>query len=70
MNLPFEDNSFDHVYAIESVCHAPDKVYYDNFSLQKNLLCFSSIIIFSLNVLLKFSVYLNQVVHLLVMMLV
>ncbi|CAF1095261.1 unnamed protein product [Rotaria sordida] len=25
MNLPFEDNSFDHVYAIESVCHAPDK---------------------------------------------
>ena len=26
MNLPFEDNSFDHVYAIESVCHAPDKV--------------------------------------------
>ncbi|UJR38736.1 hypothetical protein I4U23_031401 [Adineta vaga] len=25
MNLPFEDNSFDYVYAIESVCHAPDK---------------------------------------------
>ncbi|CAF1118749.1 unnamed protein product [Adineta ricciae] len=25
MNLPFEDNTFDHVYAIESVCHAPNK---------------------------------------------
>ncbi|CAF3857008.1 unnamed protein product [Rotaria sp. Silwood1] len=25
MNLPFEDNSFDHVYAIESICHAPEK---------------------------------------------
>ncbi|CAF1477309.1 unnamed protein product [Adineta steineri] len=25
MKLPFEDNSFDYVYAIESVCHAPDK---------------------------------------------
>ncbi|CAF1553434.1 unnamed protein product [Rotaria sp. Silwood1] len=25
MKLPFEDNSFDHVYAIESVCHAPEK---------------------------------------------
>ncbi len=26
MKLPFEDNSFDHVYTIEAVCHAPDKV--------------------------------------------
>jgi ubiquinone/menaquinone biosynthesis C-methylase UbiE len=26
MELPFEDNSFDHVYVIEAVCHAPDKV--------------------------------------------
>ncbi|CAF2875610.1 unnamed protein product [Rotaria sp. Silwood2] len=25
MDLPFENNSFDHVYAIESVCHAPEK---------------------------------------------
>ncbi|CAF1198161.1 unnamed protein product [Rotaria sordida] len=25
MKLPFEDNSFDHVYIIEAVCHAPDK---------------------------------------------
>jgi hypothetical protein len=32
MKLPFEDNSFDHVYTIEAVCHAPDKVnrYYKN----------------------------------------
>jgi ubiquinone/menaquinone biosynthesis C-methylase UbiE len=35
MNLPFENNSFDHVYAIESVCHAPDKVYYCIFSIFK-----------------------------------
>lgn len=29
MDMPFEDNSFDAVYAIESTCHAPDrkKVY-------------------------------------------
>ena len=26
MELPFEDNSFDHVYVIEAVCHAPEKV--------------------------------------------
>ncbi|CAF0903240.1 unnamed protein product [Rotaria sordida] len=25
MELPFENNSFDHVYAIESICHAPEK---------------------------------------------
>mmetsp|Transcript_15107 Transcript_15107/g.33026 ORF Transcript_15107/g.33026 Transcript_15107/m.33026 type:complete len:393 (+) Transcript_15107:72-1250(+) len=25
MKLPFEDNSFDAVYAIESTCHAPDR---------------------------------------------
>ncbi|CAF0741383.1 unnamed protein product [Rotaria sordida] len=25
MKLPFEDNSFDHVYVIEAVCHAPEK---------------------------------------------
>jgi ubiquinone/menaquinone biosynthesis C-methylase UbiE len=28
MELPFEDNSFDHVYTIEAVVHAPEKVYY------------------------------------------
>jgi ubiquinone/menaquinone biosynthesis C-methylase UbiE len=27
MELPFEDNSFDHVYVIEAACHAPEKVY-------------------------------------------
>jgi sterol 24-C-methyltransferase len=26
MKLPFEDNSFDAVYAIEATCHAPDRV--------------------------------------------
>ena len=26
MKLPFADNSFDHIYTIEAVCHAPDKV--------------------------------------------
>ena len=26
MQLPFEDASFDHIYTIEAVCHAPDKV--------------------------------------------
>ncbi|CAF1373412.1 unnamed protein product [Rotaria sordida] len=25
MDLPFENNSFDHVYAIESICHSPEK---------------------------------------------
>ncbi len=35
MELPFEDNSFDHVYVIEAVCHAPEKVYYYIFYLEK-----------------------------------
>ena len=26
MQLPFEDNTFDHVYVIEAACHAPEKV--------------------------------------------
>ncbi|CAF0800441.1 unnamed protein product [Adineta ricciae] len=25
MQLPFEDNTFDHVYVIEAACHAPEK---------------------------------------------
>jgi sterol 24-C-methyltransferase len=25
MNMPFEEESFDHVYAIEATCHAPDR---------------------------------------------
>ena len=28
MSLPFEDDSFDHVYVFESGCHAPDKYRY------------------------------------------
>jgi len=31
MKMPFPDNSFDAVYAIEATCHAPDAVY-DHFS--------------------------------------
>ena len=26
MKMPFQDNSFDAVYAIEATCHAPDAV--------------------------------------------
>jgi ubiquinone/menaquinone biosynthesis C-methylase UbiE len=26
MNMPFSDNTFDAVYAIEATCHAPDPV--------------------------------------------
>ena len=26
MELPFEANTFDHVYVIEAACHAPEKV--------------------------------------------
>lgn len=26
MKMPFEDNSFDAIYAIEATCHAPDAV--------------------------------------------
>jgi sterol 24-C-methyltransferase len=37
MKLPFEDNSFDGVYAIESTCHAPDRlgVYREIFRVMK-----------------------------------
>lgn len=27
MKMPFDDNSFDAVYAIEATCHAPDAVH-------------------------------------------
>lgn len=26
MNIPFDDNTFDAIYGIEAICHAPDKV--------------------------------------------
>lgn len=26
MNMPFPDNAFDAIYAIEATCHAPDAV--------------------------------------------
>jgi sterol 24-C-methyltransferase len=37
MKLPFEDNTFDAVYAIEATCHAPDKhgVYGEMFRVVK-----------------------------------
>jgi len=37
MHLPFEDNTFDAVYAIEATCHAPDKhgVYGEMFRVCK-----------------------------------
>ena len=33
MKMPFPDNNFDAVYAIEATCHAPDVVcdYFSNF---------------------------------------
>jgi hypothetical protein len=46
MELPFEDNSFDHVYVIEAACHAPDKVEhhtpllsfcYDKYELENDI---------------------------------
>jgi hypothetical protein len=43
MKLPFEDNSFDHVYTIEAVCHAPDKVTFDYKS--KHISLFSQFVL-------------------------
>lgn len=37
MELPFEDNTFDHVYVIEAACHAPEKVGSDDVSLNSYL---------------------------------
>lgn len=28
MNMPFPDNTFDAIYAIEATCHASDQVYF------------------------------------------
>ena len=52
MELPFEDNTFDHVYVIEAACHAPEKVRIRFF-------CFLStnFVFIRLNVLRKFIVY-------------
>jgi len=51
MELPFEDNSFDHVYVIEAACHAPEKV------MRFILYFFFVDEFFRLNVLRKFFVY-------------
>ena len=29
MKMPFDDNTFDAVYAIEATCHAPDPVRFE-----------------------------------------
>ena len=33
MKMPFYDNTFDAVYAIDATCHAPDMVCYYNYPL-------------------------------------
>jgi len=33
MKMPFDDNTFDAVYAIEATCHAPDPVRFQFFKL-------------------------------------
>ena len=37
MEIPYEENTFDGVYAIEATCHAPDKegVYSEIFRVLK-----------------------------------
>lgn len=32
MKMPFDDNTFDAIYAIEATCHAPDPVGSDYIS--------------------------------------
>jgi hypothetical protein len=34
MKMPFADNTFDAVYAIEATCHAPDPVIFQNFRIR------------------------------------
>jgi ubiquinone/menaquinone biosynthesis C-methylase UbiE len=38
MKMPFDDNTFDAVYAIEATCHAPDPVRF--FTKVYHQLCF------------------------------
>jgi len=45
MKMPFDDNTFDAVYAIEATCHAPDPVRFQ-FIFQ----IFSSVLGFIINV--------------------
>jgi len=33
MKMPFDDNTFDAVYAIEATCHTPDPVRFQFFKL-------------------------------------
>jgi hypothetical protein len=36
MKMPFDDNTFDAVYAIEATCHAPDPVWFQCFFFFQN----------------------------------
>jgi ubiquinone/menaquinone biosynthesis C-methylase UbiE len=40
MKMPFDDNTFDAVYAIEATCHAPDPVRFQRFQTATSLLRF------------------------------
>ncbi|CAL5411312.1 unnamed protein product [Camellia sinensis] len=44
MNMPFFDNSFDAIFAIEATCHAPDVVdcYKEIFEVLKPGQCFAA----------------------------
>ncbi|XP_028082983.1 cycloartenol-C-24-methyltransferase-like [Camellia sinensis] len=44
MNMPFSDNSFDAIFAIEATCHAPDVVdcYKEIFRVLKPGQCFTA----------------------------
>ena len=68
MALPFEDNTFDHVYVIEATCHAPDKVKRpystSRFSSMNSSFESAFILLFysRQNALLKYFVFSNRVV--------
>jgi len=41
MKMPFDDNTFDAVYAIEATCHAPDPVrFHFIFQISSSVLGF------------------------------
>jgi hypothetical protein len=50
MKMPFPDNTFDAVYAIEATCHAPDAVCIpnsNNYNLGKSTSTFLCLFLFS-----------------------
>lgn len=40
MKMPFSDNTFDAIYAIEATCHAPDAVCYAKLNYEATYLHF------------------------------